>query len=418
MPYLTRRGQYISIISVVSIFTGLITSNIFIFFVGVAGASILIFYFNWMANFRSVIKNIYIDRVESSIHVVEGVEFNISFKLSNKSSYTIPRAVIIDRPVGRVVCDEPVVDVYDVRPNESLILSYKAYTGVGSSMWKGLTLAIYDPLNLFVESIDISLPIFIYGYPYPKFRDGLIRHKPLGISRILNLQSRTGLEFMELREYIYGDDYRMIHWPSTARYGDLVVRVNAVESLINLTLVVDASREMWIGIPGSSPIDDIARVAMWLVDAISKYSGRVNLVVFDGYRYRSYRYYARDSIYRVSTVFSRLIQNRFRSPKDFIQVINTVSSESPGDIMVILTGPGIEWRGFLTELESSINISHPLIYLGIALPTGSSREESLIRLHDANELDDVIDRVKYIRIGYGSQEDLISSLDGVLKIWI
>jgi uncharacterized protein (DUF58 family) len=54
---------------------------------------------------------------------------------------------------------------------------------------------------------------------------------PTGITR--NLEGPTTdaspqgtITFHRLREYVVGDDLRMIHWPSTARVGKLVVRHN------------------------------------------------------------------------------------------------------------------------------------------------------------------------------------------------
>lgn len=418
MPYLTRRGQYIAIISAASIFTGLITNNEFIFFIGIAGSSILIYYFNWISKYSNVVKQIVVDRVESSIHVIESIEFKMSFRLLNGSNIRVPRIAILDSPEGRVVCEEPFVEVFDVAPGEEVILSYRLYSGVGNSIWRKATLLLYDPLNIYVETRDLTLPVIVYAYPYPMYREGLIRHRPTGLSRVLNLQSRIGMEFLELREYIYGDDYRMIHWPSTARYGDLVVRVNSVESLINITVVVDASREMWIGLPGYSPIDNIARVVTWLADAVSKYNGRIDLVVFDGNRYREYKYYSREALNQVSTVFSRLMPGRFRSPNDLIDTIRTTSSRRPGDILIIMSGPGVIWRDFIADLEYNIQVSHPSIYLGVSLPMGSSKEESLVRLHEIRELDRLFDKVKHLRIGYGSHNELIVSLVEAMNIWL
>jgi len=418
MPYLTRRGHYLAIISAASIFVGLISNSEFIFFTGVAGVSILIYYFNWISRYADLLKDVVIDRVEPSLHVIEGVEFTISFKFLNGSRYKLPRIVIVDEPEGRVVCEDPIVEAFDIESGEKIILSYKAYSGVGSSIWRKASLLLYDPLNIFVEIKELVLPVSVYAYPYPMYREGYVRHIPLGISRILNLQSRTGMEFLELREYVYGDDYRMIHWPSTARYGDLVVKVNAVESLLNLTVVVDVSREMWVGMPGSSPIDNVARVVTWLAETVSKYNGRINLVVFDGYSYRRYIYHAREAVNQVSTVFSRLMPGRFRSPRDLVHTVRTVSSERPSDILIVLSGPGVIWKDFIPDLEENIHVSHPLVYLGISMPMGNSKEEMLVRLHEVKVLDELFGRVGHLRMSYGSAEELIASLEEVMRLWM
>ena len=46
-------------------------------------------------------------------------------------------------------------------------------------------------------------------------------------------------EFASLREYVSGDDFRRIHWPSTARLGTPVVRQFDVPWQRRTTVLVD-----------------------------------------------------------------------------------------------------------------------------------------------------------------------------------
>jgi uncharacterized protein (DUF58 family) len=54
----------------------------------------------------------------------------------------------------------------------------------------------------------------------------------------------AGGEFDSLRDYSVGDDYRLIHWASTARRGKLTVRQNRVEMSQNILIILDAGRMM------------------------------------------------------------------------------------------------------------------------------------------------------------------------------
>jgi uncharacterized protein (DUF58 family) len=51
-----------------------------------------------------------------------------------------------------------------------------------------------------------------------------------------------GLTFHALREYVAGDDLRHVHWPSSARLGQLVVREFVDLSLPDVTVVLDVAR--------------------------------------------------------------------------------------------------------------------------------------------------------------------------------
>ena len=72
-----------------------------------------------------------------------------------------------------------------------------------------------------------------------------------------------GYEFVELRQYVPGDDVRRIDWAATARSGDLQTRVVLEDVALTLAAVVDESASMRVG--RRRPLLDAARdaVSLW-----------------------------------------------------------------------------------------------------------------------------------------------------------
>lgn len=63
------------------------------------------------------------------------------------------------------------------------------------------------------------------------------------------LQSGSGIEFSEHREYAPGDDLRYMDWNIYARHGDLLLKRFQEEQDLHVYLLLDCSRSMGFGVP-------------------------------------------------------------------------------------------------------------------------------------------------------------------------
>lgn len=98
---------------------------------------------------------------------------------------------------------------------------------------------------------------------------------------IRNVRQRgEGGSFESLREYVRGDDPRMVDWKATARRGGLMVRQYEAERRQNVLLVIDAGRLMTQRIAGRERIDHALSAALLLADVASLHGDRVGLLVF------------------------------------------------------------------------------------------------------------------------------------------
>jgi uncharacterized protein (DUF58 family) len=93
-------------------------------------------------------------------------------------------------------------------------------------------------------------------------------------------QRGEGGSFESLREYVRGDDPRIIDWKATARRGTHIVRQFEVERRQNVLLAIDAGRLMTQKVGERERIDYALTAALLLADVASVYGDNVGLLVF------------------------------------------------------------------------------------------------------------------------------------------
>ena len=89
-----------------------------------------------------------------------------------------------------------------------------------------------------------------------------------------------GMEFKEVREYVPGDDVRMIDWNVTARTGTPHVKLLAEERELTVMLLVDASASGRFGSTGRFKHEIAAELCAVLAFSAIKNNDKVGLVIF------------------------------------------------------------------------------------------------------------------------------------------
>lgn len=97
--------------------------------------------------------------------------------------------------------------------------------------------------------------------------------------RRASLRRPSGLEPHGVREYSEGEPLRAVHWPTSARRGELMVRELEDAPRDNVAVVLDVESEWAVGTRGDSSLDDAVRATAGLVRAHALRSRRVLLVI-------------------------------------------------------------------------------------------------------------------------------------------
>jgi len=89
-----------------------------------------------------------------------------------------------------------------------------------------------------------------------------------------------GMEFAEVREYMPGDDVRIIDWNVTARMGAPFVKVFHEERELTVILVVDMSRSLDFGTRDKTKSELAAELCALLAFSAVQNNDRVGLIIF------------------------------------------------------------------------------------------------------------------------------------------
>ena len=129
-----------------------------------------------------------------------------------------------------------------LRPGEVRTSSYRLpSTRRGVYRLGPLELRLSDPLGLASSSRQTAVESSLTVHPRYDLLPvrGVSSHRDYDRRLSNPLLGKGGTEFYMLREYVPGDDLRQVHWPTTARLDDLVIRQPESLRRGRLTVVAD-----------------------------------------------------------------------------------------------------------------------------------------------------------------------------------
>jgi uncharacterized protein (DUF58 family) len=99
------------------------------------------------------------------------------------------------------------------------------------------------PLGVFVRTrvVRVELPVELAVAPRPTVETPSLSERPgEGVATVPSmLGPRAGDTVRSVRPYVAGDAARLVHWPTSARRGTLVVREHEPPAAVGVALVVD-----------------------------------------------------------------------------------------------------------------------------------------------------------------------------------
>jgi uncharacterized protein (DUF58 family) len=174
----------------------------------------------------------------------EGKEVEVEARVTNIGQLAIPSATI-DFVAAEGFGDSTSGEVPALahRASQTVLTSFTPNRR-GVSGIEAVLITVFGPFGLVKMkrkvrgSFPVAVSVPILGARIPK--DPSIRPARLDDGKVRS--GHTTRDF-HTREYVPGDDLRHVHWPSTAKSGELMVRHEADEETLHALIVIDLAAE-------------------------------------------------------------------------------------------------------------------------------------------------------------------------------
>lgn len=299
---------------------------------------------------------------------------------------TLPtRLVYSDKTISTPIApafDLPIRTQYRFRPLKR-----------GVFRWSGIEAVGTDALGLVVMSkVYETEPVELTVLPRPiPINVDLPVARGWGISEAESGQSRgAGLEPRGVREYSTGDSLRHVHWASTARRGQLLVKEFEAGSHTAASIVIQQTTGSELGRGADTTLEQMCGNAVFLAEQLMHQGAMVQFPTLEGKPTRSSGAERLNEIY---AMIARVQADRSSSASDDIQA--NIGLLPAGSILVVMLSVADEGMvGLLRQLKATGVQVVALIY-GDGLPAHpqlASNREYMDKLEGASAIVRIVEK--------------------------
>jgi uncharacterized protein (DUF58 family) len=236
----TRTGLLVGIASAVLVLAGRVLGLAELYAIGAAVGLLAVVCGLWVALRRL---DIVVTRSVRPSRVHVGNPCTVEIQVRNRSGRATPVLRLLDPVTGTAGAD---LLLAPIRLRRTTSVSYRLPTTSRGIVTVGpMQVAVSDPFGLASTRSSAAPPVEVTVLPRVDDIPPLPRSvgpDPDGAAETGSL-GRSGEDFAALRPYIVGDDLRRVHWPSSARTGDLLVRQHDIPWQGRVCVVLDLRRQ-------------------------------------------------------------------------------------------------------------------------------------------------------------------------------
>jgi uncharacterized protein (DUF58 family) len=250
-----------------------------------------------------------------------------------------------------------------------------------------------DPLGLVSFTRGHGDTSSIWVYP----KSHLMQSVPAGISRSLDGRldrvPHGAITFDALREYVIGDELRHVHWRTSAKVGELMVREHVDTSLPRMVVLLDDRLGSWPPFQGITceEFESACEAAASIIAAAVRDDLPITLHLVSGAAVSSGR--VRGSVRGLLDLLAEADLTH-RGAEALVNATNRLRQHRPGDTLIYLTGTG--GYGDLS-LVTGLKGPFPAVAIGLLGPRVADEPQSLVvlmlRAEDGPEFASVWDGV-------------------------